>query len=134
MASLGDPLYIKSKDTKVLKQPNAASDSLVMLKPGDRVIWLGEAPGSNGFHKVQVGGVIGFVLKQNLSTNPKPAGLEDLFKCRTCGGLGYLPFPASLAGFEGMAVHPTCNTCKGTGSPPPMSNQAFPSHGAGTKG
>ena len=133
MAKIGDPLYIKSKDTKVLKQPSATSDSLIVLQPLVRVIWLGEAPGRNGFHKIQVGGVVGYVLKQNLTTNPKPPSMDEIFKCRTCGGLGYLPFPESLRGFEGMALHPTCNACNGTGQPP-IGKQAYPSHGVGIKG
>ncbi len=49
MAKIGDPLYIKSKDTKVLKQPNATSESLITLK-SDRSRDL--ARGSSGKKRI----------------------------------------------------------------------------------
>lgn len=134
MASIGDPLYIKSKDTRVLKQPRAGSEGIGMLQPMDKVIWLGAAPEDRAFHKIRAGNLIGFVLQQNLSTNPKPAAMEDIYKCKVCDGLGYMQFPDSLKGFEGMAVHPQCRTCNGTGQTSQFGTQAFASHGVGIKG
>ena len=63
----GGTLYIKSKDTKVLKEPKAGSTAVVTVQPGTEVIWNGASPTDKTFHDVTVGGKKGFVLMSNLS-------------------------------------------------------------------
>ncbi len=68
----GGTLYIKSKDTKVLKDPKADAKAVVTLQPGAEVIWNGASEKDKTFHEISSGGKKGFVLMTNLSPN-KPA-------------------------------------------------------------
>ena len=68
----GGTLYIKSKDTKVLKDPKADSKPVVTLQPGAEVVWNGASEKDKTFHEVVSGGKKGFVLMTNLSPS-KPA-------------------------------------------------------------
>lgn len=130
---IGDPIYIRSKDTKVIKRPNVNSERLAMLQPTNKVTWLGPAPEDKNFHKIRSGIIVGYVLMQNLTRSPNLAPMDFQKKCGSCKGLGYLPFPPGLNGFESMALHPVCTACNGRGTLAPMSDQAFASSG-GTKG
>ena len=72
----GGTLYIKSKDTKVLKDAKASASAVATLQPGDEVIWNGASEKDKAFHEVQVKGKKGFVLQANLSPT-KPAEEVD---------------------------------------------------------
>lgn len=65
----GGTLYIKSKDTKVLKDPKADSKPVVTLQPGAEVVWNGASEKDKTFHEVSSGGKKGFVLMSNLTPN-----------------------------------------------------------------
>lgn len=68
----GDPLFIKSKDTKVLKDPKADAKAVTTLQPGTEVTWNGPSEKDNHFHEVMANGKKGYVLMTNLTPN-KPA-------------------------------------------------------------
>jgi hypothetical protein len=68
--AVGGKLYIKSKDTKVLKDPKADAKPVTTLQPGTEVIWKGASAKDKAFHEVEAGGKKGFVLMSNLSPNP----------------------------------------------------------------
>lgn len=63
----GDPLYIKAKDTKVLKTATATGAAVVTLQPGAEVQWQAVDKTDPKFHKVKSGAKEGFVLMANLS-------------------------------------------------------------------
>lgn len=65
----GGTLYIRSKDTALLKEPKANSQSLMKLQPGTEVVWNGPSEKDKSFHEVVVGGKKGFVLMSSLSPN-----------------------------------------------------------------
>ena len=68
--AVGGKLYIKSKDTKVLKDPKADAKPVTTLQPGAEVTWKGASAKDKAFHEVESGGKKGFVLMSNLSPNP----------------------------------------------------------------
>src|SRR5437868_12597315 len=63
----GDKLYIKSKDTKVLKAAKATAPAVVTLQPGAEVEWQGADKTDKQFHSVKSGAKAGFVLMSNLT-------------------------------------------------------------------
>jgi hypothetical protein len=67
--AVGGTLYVKSKDTKVLKEAKAGSSAVVTVQPGKEVIWNGADAKDKSFHSVTVDGKKGFVLMSNLSPN-----------------------------------------------------------------
>lgn len=62
-------LYIKTKDTKLLKEPKATATAVGKpVQPGTEVTWKGASPKDKEFHEVEVDPKLkGFVLKGNLS-------------------------------------------------------------------
>jgi hypothetical protein len=72
--SVGDKLYVKSKDTLLLKDPKASSAKLSTLQPGTEVIWQGASAKDKQFQQVNAGGKTGFVLTSNLT--PQQPQLE----------------------------------------------------------
>ena len=72
----GGKLYIKSKDTKVLKDPKAGATAVVTVQPGTEVVWNGASDKDKAFHDVSVKGKQGFVLMSNLSPNQVSAELD----------------------------------------------------------
>ncbi len=62
-------LYIKTKDTKLLKEPKATAGAVGKpLPPGTEVTWKGASEKDKEFHQVEVDAKTkGFVLKGNLS-------------------------------------------------------------------
>ncbi len=70
-------LFVKSKDTKLLKDPSFSAKVVTTLQPGTEVTWKGADPKEKTLHKVVVGGKEGFVLQANL-TPSKPA--EEFLK------------------------------------------------------
>ena len=70
----GGKLYIKSKDTALLKAPKPGAVKVATLQPGDEVTWLGPSEKDKTFHLVEVNGKKGFVLMSNLSPNKPLVG------------------------------------------------------------
>lgn len=67
---VGDDLFIKSKDTKVLKDAKAGAAAVgAPLQPGTKVKWLGPNEKDKQFHQIEANGKKGFVLMSNLSPN-----------------------------------------------------------------
>jgi RHS repeat-associated protein len=82
-ARVGDCLFIRSRGTRVLRNPSATSDPAMRgeLEPGDEVRWLGY-DSSTGFDRIEVtlpggGTVEGYVLRQNLSPNAPDTQYRD---------------------------------------------------------
>ncbi len=65
-------LYIKSKDTKLLKSASLSAPVAATLQPGTEVTWKGADAKEKTLHKVVAGGKEGFVLQANL-TPSKPS-------------------------------------------------------------
>ena len=65
-------LFIKSKDTKLLKDANFSAKVVQTLQPGTEVTWKGADGKEKTLHRVIAGGKEGFVLQANL-TPSKPA-------------------------------------------------------------
>ncbi len=65
-------LFIKSKDTKLLKDASFGAKVVQTLQPGTEVTWKGADAKEKTLHKVVAGGKEGFVLQANL-TPSKPA-------------------------------------------------------------
>ncbi len=65
-------LFIKSKDTRQLKEASFGSKVVQTLQPGTEVTWKGSDPKEKTLHKVVVGGKEGYVLQANLTPN-KPS-------------------------------------------------------------
>lgn len=63
----GGKLYIKTKDTLLLKEPKAKAARVDTLQPGAEVVWLGVSEKNNQFHQVQVGAKKGFVSRADLT-------------------------------------------------------------------
>jgi hypothetical protein len=65
--AVGGKLYVKSKDTPLLKDPKASSAKLTTLQPGTEVTWKGASAKDKQFQEVEANGKKGFVLTSNLS-------------------------------------------------------------------
>ena len=74
---VGETLYIRSKDTALLKEPKANSQSLMKLQPGTEVVWNGPSEKDKSFHEVVVGGKKGFVLMSSLSPNKPQTEIDS---------------------------------------------------------
>ena len=73
----GATLYIKSKDTKVLKDPKAGAATVTTLQPGAEVVWNGASEKDKQFHEINAAGKKGFVLMSNLSPNKPKAEIDS---------------------------------------------------------
>ncbi len=119
---IGETVFIRNKDCKLVKKPlaNDASYGFLTLQPGTPVIWLGEALENKGFHKIQYQGQIGYTLLQNLSH--KQFADFDLGACINCKGTGQTS--VRWGNSQGFIV---CQLCNGKGSiGKPLSSQAYP--------
>lgn len=72
-AKPGDTLYIKARNTRVLKDPSASAAVVVILQPGAAVTWQGPDPKDKRWQRVVSGKNKGVVLSANL-TAEKPKG------------------------------------------------------------
>src|SRR4051812_32167425 len=70
-AKPGDTLYIKARNTRVLKDPSANAAVVVVLQPGATVTWQGPDPKDKRWQRVVSGKNKGVVLSANL-TAEKP--------------------------------------------------------------
>jgi hypothetical protein len=73
----GDKLFIKSKDTKVLKEAKAGATAVTTLQPGKEVTWNGPDAKDKTFHEINVDGKKGFVLMTNLSPRAPMAEIDS---------------------------------------------------------
>ncbi len=73
----GGKLYIKSKDTKVLKEAKAGATAVVTVQPGTEVTWNGADAKDKTFHEISVNGKKGYTLMTNLSPNPVAAEIDS---------------------------------------------------------
>lgn len=69
---VGDMLYIRSKDTALVKKADPKAPVVGKLQPGTEVVWGGPDATNKQFHKVKAGAKEGFVLQANL-TPSKPS-------------------------------------------------------------
>jgi hypothetical protein len=72
-AKPGDTLYIKARNTRVLKDPSASAAVVTVLQPGAAVTWQGPDPKDKRWQRVVSGKNKGVVLSANL-TAEKPKG------------------------------------------------------------
>ncbi|WP_224247464.1 SH3 domain-containing protein [Hyalangium gracile] len=73
---VGEPLYVKARNTRLMAGPPPSADVKAILQPGQQVKWLGADPKNKQWHKVEVDRQKGLVFQSNLST--KPPGKELL--------------------------------------------------------
>lgn len=71
---VGEPLFVKAKNTRLMSKPSAAADAIAILQPGERVTWRGAEPGAPQWHRVDSGEKKGLVFQSNLS--PTAPNLE----------------------------------------------------------
>lgn len=67
---IGEPLYVKAKNTAVKASPSATADTLLVLQPGAKVKWVGADKRVKQWHRVEVNGKSGVVFQSNLATRP----------------------------------------------------------------
>lgn len=67
-AKVGDTLFIKAKNTKVMASASPTANVVTVLQPGDEVVWKGADKKVKRWHKVSVGGKGGLVFQSNLTT------------------------------------------------------------------
>ncbi|ATB45066.1 SH3 domain-containing protein [Corallococcus macrosporus] len=68
---VGEPLYVKAKNTRVLASPSGSANAVAVLQPGERITWGGADAKHKQWHKVTTStGKKGFVFQTNLSTTP----------------------------------------------------------------
>lgn len=69
--TVGGKLYVKAKNTRVMKSPSPTADVVTVLQPGETVTWKGADPTNKQWHEVKLpGGKTGFTFQTNLSTQP----------------------------------------------------------------
>ncbi|HXX31634.1 MAG TPA: SH3 domain-containing protein [Myxococcaceae bacterium] len=66
----GDKVYVRARDTQVLKKASPTADTVAKLQPGDVVVWRGADKDQPQWHRVDVQGQVGFVWFSNLSAKP----------------------------------------------------------------
>lgn len=74
--AVGGTLYIKTKDTPLLKEPKAKSAKVATLQPGEAVVWKGPSAKNKDFHEVQAGEKKGFVMRGDLTPNKPQLELD----------------------------------------------------------
>ena len=72
----GGKLYIKSKDTKVRKDPKANAATVLTLQPGQEVIWNGASVKDKEWHEISVDGKKGFVQRADLTPHAPMQEIE----------------------------------------------------------
>jgi len=127
-------VYTKYPDIPFLAEPKIGARRFKRLENRTPMMWLAGAFSDKGFrfHKVSIGGKVGYVAETAITLSPDPPSAAGLWNCPHCNGLGHLPMPAGWEAYAGQALFPTCSLCKGTGQRS-MNTQAFASSG-GTKG
>jgi hypothetical protein len=109
-AQVGSTLYVKAYATRVMKDITPTSDVLLIILPGDAVVWQGAHEKDKRWHKVTVTSwrrlqsgsgvtispprgtkVTGYVFGTNLSIEPPDMTL------RAAEGAGQEPYPTAYA-------------------------------------
>src|SRR3954469_7843529 len=72
-AKPGDTLYIKARNTRVLKDPSAGAAVVAILQPGAPVTWQGPDPKDKRWQRVVSGKNKGVVMTANLSAEKPKA-------------------------------------------------------------
>jgi SH3-like domain-containing protein len=68
---VGEPLYVKAKNTRVMESASPTANAVVILQPGEQVTWEGADPKNKQWHRVAApNGKKGFVFQTNLSSTP----------------------------------------------------------------
>ncbi|QDE80631.1 hypothetical protein BHS07_03150 [Myxococcus xanthus] len=68
---VGEPLYVKAKNTRVQASPSGSDNAVAVLQPGEQVTWGGADAKHKQWHQVTTAtGKKGFVFQTNLSTTP----------------------------------------------------------------
>lgn len=74
----GEMLYIRSKDTALVKKADPKAPVVTKLQPGTEVVWNGPDEKNKTFHKVKAGAKEGYVLQVNLTaTKPQDELASD---------------------------------------------------------
>ena len=71
-AKVGDTLFVKAKNTRVVAKASPTADVVAVLQPGDEVVWQGADKKQKRWHKVNIAGKQGLVFGSNL-TSKKPS-------------------------------------------------------------
>jgi hypothetical protein len=66
----GETLYVKTRNTRVLKSPSASAAVVVVLQPGAPVTWEGPDPTDGRWQRVTSGKKQGVVMTANLAAEP----------------------------------------------------------------
>ena len=75
---VGEPLYVRSKDTKLFAKPSPKAKVLKTLQPGSEVVWEGLDSTNPLFHRVTVDDVHGFVRQEDLTPNKPQVERHDV--------------------------------------------------------
>jgi hypothetical protein len=110
---VGEALYIKSKNTRVMQQPGLASSNnvLAILQPLTMVRWLGAVPGTREWQKVSHNGRVGYVYSTNLSIDRPDMTLRASY-CDACDGTGAV---MAKSAHPNVCAFETCAACGGNG-------------------
>lgn len=103
---VGEPLYVKAKNTRVMQSASPTADTVLILQPGEQVTWKGADPKNKQWHQVEAtGGKKGFVFQSNLSTTPPNMELVTVNgEKRQVDPKGFVASAAAVKGLSPGAV------------------------------
>lgn len=109
--SVGGKLYVKTKDTPLLKDPKSSSAKVSTLQPGTEVTWKGASAKDKQFQEVEAAGKKGFVSTSNLTPH-QPQQEIDGSRGKPMSGQAFAasgaatkgPFGPSHAQYQGSAA------------------------------
>lgn len=68
---VGEPLYIRAKNTKLMAGTSPTAQAIAVLQPGQKVIWAGSSKENRQWHQVTTAaGKKGVIFQSNLSPTP----------------------------------------------------------------
>jgi hypothetical protein len=70
---VGGTLYVRTPNTRVMASTAPTADAVLVLQPGEEVVWQGADSKNKRWHKVSAKGKTGYVFQSNLSPK-KPTG------------------------------------------------------------
>jgi uncharacterized protein YgiM (DUF1202 family) len=103
---VGEPLYVKAKNTRVMQSASPTADTVLILQPGEQVTWKGADPKNKQWHQVEAtGGKKGFVFQSNLSTTaPNMELVTENGEKRQVNPKGFVASAAAVKGLSPGAV------------------------------
>ena len=103
---VNEPLYVKAKNTRVMKAPSPTADTVLILQPGEQVTWKGADPKNKQWHQVEAsGGKKGYVFQSNLSTTaPNMELVTDNGEKRKVDPKGFVASAAAVKALSPGAV------------------------------